>query len=1506
MNQYTSAIMAAVLLVAALHAVVAAIRTDLPWRRWRVAAMLVCRLALLGAVAAWWFDVPLRLPRPADHVELLVLADESASIGPEGQEIVRRWTEQARAAAADRGDWIAVRTLGGEGGRASPLAESLRDARLAFPGRAAKRLLLLSDGAATTGDPLAEVPQLQRDAVQVHAVCVPRLSGESLVADFRAPATAWHSVPATVEAVLQTDTAGPCRLRLDIDGKESARQSVALRPGRTAVAMPVVFERDGLHAVELRAEFSQDRLDWNNRAAAVVDVPLAPRIVLVSEAPAAAHPLRAALEANGLVARVVAPKDLPARLAADCIVLDNVRAQSLGDARLAALDEYARAGGAVLFSGGRRAYASGGYRNTPLEAAFPVHLDPNKEYPPFALVVVLDNSWSMNEAVTASVGKIDLAKEIAVAAVEGLSEGDWLALVSFDSEYHNIIAPTKVKNLAPAKYEISRIGAFGMTNILGGLMEAARILRGIDAAYKHIVLISDGRETEVGTDYSLLLKSLEQMHVSLSTIGVGTNVNAKLLNTLAYARKGRYYHANSLKEIPAVALQEAKGPENQLTVEMPLVPKKLGDDLSLAGIDVAALPPLAGYNRARPRLFAWTPLVISPKQEPLLARMRYGRGQTAAFLSSATPPWADRWIREKPGEYVRFWRQLVLSLLPSPGGPLHMSMSYQDGQPVFMPALECADKSPHSKGITMTRLAGGKLDTRPAGPGPLGVTPETDALLVRCQGNQLAAFSWSRTYGREFADPAQGEAMLKTLCAETGGRFQPTLEEVLAGGGARGSFAVDCGAWLAAAVLLLVLEILLRRLPAVKALLRRGAAAAALLAVCVAALLQAGEARAMDVRQQGTRLIVSGTNFRYTWDTRRGGELAAVEQPGPPDGWWTRGTPGYVGSPWQRVSSTFAWKSLDTIPALSFSSKRMSYYSGEATVAYANADRGARLKLVRQSSEEVLFETESRPKILENTRLPVPWQVKQRVRVFDSGVVLVRFEIVLPAGESYELDWASASVNLDDSLYKDPSPARQARFEAGCTLPGQPQGYSATWKGVFDDRKHLPLDIDILPEHSTVVGKPLLFGWAAYDRSHQRGSATCGYAECCLAEAKSLVGTKEDFGAQVMVRPTSGMSPVPTERRVDAGPALFRRELEPVSRRNPRADRAAPLREHAGPGGGRTEAVVAARRGPRRPQCALGRPRVLRASAAPFSRRSPCHGRRRLRYAASRPALAGTPGRNGRRRGCRPCGGHAGRRHGRSERYPHAAERRRLVRPLVPKGPRRTASHYRQLPRHHLARGTDRGPGRDARNRPRRPLPRQRRGGGRVHEGPAGDRRAARLPHRRSGDVRPELALPGRVRSPCIRADRRLSLDLAPGSLSPPLAGRLRLCTHRRGHVAPLDRPGGHARRHALGRLAPQGPAASGLVAIVPPLAAGGCTGRVGPAGHRAAIHHERRSRSRHALRRRPGQGPAPAGGRKRRFAAGPLCDSPARRQDAGRPGRAGPRRPAGRRGLLRLAGQGV
>jgi len=1114
-----------------LCSVIAALRTDLPWPRWRVAGLVFCRLLILGMIGAWCLALRFVSQAETDRVELVVVADCSASLSADGRKTVDDWIARARALAERAAGSMQIIELGSDNRRTSGIAEALDAARSTLTGRGEKRILLLSDGRATTRDPLAAAARLRREGIKVYAVPAAPLVGESLVDSLAVPAAAWRSVPLPVEVTLRASAPGPCKLTLLVDGERKQEQEARLDRGLTVVEMTAAFDTDGIHQVEVRAEFAHDKLDWNNAAAALLDVPLAPRVIIVSQTPAPVHPLKAALAANGFQVRVVSPNHLPARSSCDCIVLDNVPAKALGEARLKAIEGFVRDGGAVVFAGGPQAYGAGGYRGTALEPVFPVLLEPKKEYPPFALAVVLDNSWSMNEGLTSAVGKIDIAKEIAIAAMEGLKKGDWLTLVSFDSDYHNIIPPTKVKDLQPARYEVSRINAFGMTNILGGLEEAARILKSTDAAYKHILLISDGKETETGTDYSHLLASLERTRVTLSTIGVGLSPNARLLNTLAYAGKGRYLHAKSVKEIPAVVLQEAKSLEDQLTVEIPLPAKMLEEDPALAGIEVAALPRLLGYNRSRARTHAWTPLVISRKAEPLLARMRYGRGQALAFLSSVTSRWAKDWIEKKPAEYVAFWRQAVASVLGPPHRRLGPTIGYEQGWPVFgFPGLTSRG-SQNLREVNVSRLAGGQVSSAPAGPGPIRLAgADTEALLVTAEGRSNKAFSWSRSYGRELADPAKGLETLRALCRETGGVFQPRPEALFAGGRATVRSEINPTTWLIAAVALLIVELLLRRLPAVAGLFKRVRRHPAAKGMLGAALLcLASQARAMEVSRQGSRLIVTGASFRYTWDSRRGGELAQVEQRGlTSGGWWTRGMPGRRPSTWQRVNSTFAWKSLDTIPALSFSTKRLAYYSGEWTIAYANADRTAKIRVLKQSRDEVVFETESAPRILENLRLPVPWRVRQRIRVFDSGVVLTRIEIRLPEGEVYELDWASMSVNLDDWLYKEPSPDKQARFVYGWAFPGESEHQFNSYKPVLQGLKHLPLDIDVRIEDTILTGKPLLYGSAAYDLTHVKGSAQSGYAECCLAEARSLVGTRAGFGSHIMIRPQSGMSPVPT------------------------------------------------------------------------------------------------------------------------------------------------------------------------------------------------------------------------------------------------------------------------------------------------------------------------------------------------------------------------------------------
>jgi hypothetical protein len=291
-------------------------------------------------------------------------------------------------------------------------------------------------------------------------------------------------------------------------------------------------------------------------------------------------------------------------------------------------------------------------------------------------------------------------------------------------------------------------------------------------------------------------------------------------------------------------------------------------------------------------------------------------------------------------------------------------------------------------------------------------------------------------------------------------------------------------------------------------------------------------AHAMEVMQQGTKLIVTGGAFRYTWDSRRGGELSVVEQKAfSPDGWWLAGTNPRPQPPWQRVNGTFAFKSLDTIPSLSFSTLRGAYFSGDWKIAYASADRDATIKILKKTADEVVFETSSNPRIVENRRDPLPWKVRQVVRVFDSGVILTDLEISLPKGEVYELDWAQMGMFLDDSLFKEPHPDRQSQFVYGTRIPGEEKAYTNSYMPMIDGQEHLPLDVDIDVEKDKpiITKKPMLYGWAAYDMMHVKGGAMNACAEVALEEARSLTGTKEDFGSRVLSRRQSNLSPTPTE-----------------------------------------------------------------------------------------------------------------------------------------------------------------------------------------------------------------------------------------------------------------------------------------------------------------------------------------------------------------------------------------
>ncbi|HZK82216.1 MAG TPA: vWA domain-containing protein, partial [Humisphaera sp.] len=347
----TNLIVLAVLALVAAYSVLATVRTHLPWARWRVAAMLLCRLALLAAVAAWCVELHISHKSRNAGAELVVIADDSPSISPQGRASIDDWVRRAEQAfSGNHRGWLKVMRMADAAHGSTPIAEALETARATLPGRADKRILLLSDGRATTRDLMSMANQLKNDRIEVFAVPADPLAGESLIADLAVAPAAWRSVPLPIEVTLNSPEAQPCTLTLNIDGVAKEHREVQLPRGNSTVELSATFDADGVHRIEVQAQFKHDRLDWNNSASALVDVPLAPRIIVLSEPPSAATALASVLAANGFQVRLTAPQELPAQFSCDCIVLANVLAKSMTEPRLAAIERYVHAGGAIVFT----------------------------------------------------------------------------------------------------------------------------------------------------------------------------------------------------------------------------------------------------------------------------------------------------------------------------------------------------------------------------------------------------------------------------------------------------------------------------------------------------------------------------------------------------------------------------------------------------------------------------------------------------------------------------------------------------------------------------------------------------------------------------------------------------------------------------------------------------------------------------------------------------------------------------------------------------------------------------------------------------------------------------------------------------------------------------------------------------------------------------------------------------------------------------------------------------
>ncbi|HLH23618.1 MAG TPA: VWA domain-containing protein [Chloroflexota bacterium] len=807
-----------------------------PARRWTALGLRLAGMALLAVALAG----P-SIRQPDDGLSVVYVVDTSDSLAPDTQAQAVDWLRRAEAARQPH-DRSALVRVGAQAAALRPLAEAslgkqelaaltdasnqdsgnlsgdsqdtnlqagLRLARALLPPSGPRRIVLLSDGWETMARADAEILPLAAAGIHVDAVPLAATPPRDLaVQSVDAPPVVREAEPVEASVAVYSATATDATVRLWVDTTAAGQQPIALQPGLNRVSLDTALRGAGLH--RLSAEVVTDGGSAELAQAIVVKDPA--RVLVLEDRTDEAQPLASALQAAGLKVDVrhptnnARPLDLGQLLPYDGVVLDNVAASTLTLDQLQALDTYVQnLGRGLTVVGGNTSYALGGYTGSLLEQALPLSADApfQQERGTLAMVLVIDRSGSMSLR-SDDVTKMAMAREAAVLATETLRPDDQLGVIAFDVRNDWIVPLNSITangGLAAVQQAIGTIEADGGTDIYPALQRAYDAIAATDAQFKHVILLSDGQSW--GSNWDSLLAQYRASGVTLSTIGIGQDIDANLMSLLARGGLGRYYFTDRVREIPRIMMRETNVVTRPVAMEGRVQPRLGADSPLLRSLSPSELPALNGYVVTTPKPTAEVAL-WSERGDPLLASWQYGLGRVAAWSADAGPAWSSEWLTWP--RFGQFWSQIVRwTLAPPEQGDLRVLAQQQghsgDGRStqvqVTVEALRedgsFLDRAPtearirppsQARGSTVARLplqqvAPGRYENSflAREPGVYGVDV-VQQLPGGAERHELAGVTVPAD--PEHAHAGSNRALLGRLTHETGGRLLQDAKQVFA------------------------------------------------------------------------------------------------------------------------------------------------------------------------------------------------------------------------------------------------------------------------------------------------------------------------------------------------------------------------------------------------------------------------------------------------------------------------------------------------------------------------------------------------------------------------------------------------------------------------------------------------------------------------------------------------------------------------------------------------------
>ncbi len=765
------------------------------WRRQPRHVHLVLKGAMVLAVILALAEPSLSYR--ARKVALAVLVDTSASItdgdlAREGQ--LLKQIDRARGsnpvdvipfAAAPRplmdseADFRMARTTGIQG-RATDLEAPIRQALASLPAGMLHRIVLVTDGNENAGAVTRAAWQAKQLGVAIDTIALagrpqPRMKTEAV----GIPGAVFTGEKFPVDLTIYTPRATAAKVELSAEGKQIGEHQIELTAGENRVRIRTSLNAAG--AIDLSGKIEAGEMGESRFENAVAV--RRPRVEWISEDPPGTEGhIVDVLTANrfDFTESKTLPEDLDGT---QLVVFNNINTDGIPAGDKERLEKFVQGGGgALIIAGERNVYVD--HKDAPedpLARTFPAKLVPPRSPQGTCVVLIIDKSSSMEGK------KIDLARQAAIGVVENLKPDDHVGVLIFDNSFMWDVPIRSADNKNLIKREIAGIIPDGGTQIAPALAEAYHKILPINAAYKHIVLLTDGISEE--GDSLGMSKDAAANRVTISTVGLGQDVNRTYLEKIAAAAKGKSYMLNDPAGLEQIVLKDVQEHTGTTAVEKPIKAEiKHPSDL-LDKVDIEHAPALAGYVRFDTRPTADEILSVDGT-DPLLVRWQYGLGRAAIFSSDAKSRWAASWLTW-PG-FDRLWTNIFRDLLPH--GNESEAVAHYDGaneelvvdyhlsgsaaDTIVPPDLYVIGPGDFRKPLDLARVSPGTWRGR------LRIGTQEGLFRVRPL-NESRAFPEVGLYRQEseLSDYGANEALLKSIAQATGGRFNPAPKQMFDSGG---------------------------------------------------------------------------------------------------------------------------------------------------------------------------------------------------------------------------------------------------------------------------------------------------------------------------------------------------------------------------------------------------------------------------------------------------------------------------------------------------------------------------------------------------------------------------------------------------------------------------------------------------------------------------------------------------------------------------------------------------